>query len=37
MVNCLSRELSFMASGTKVVAEPGYFGTRAFHNVSFTG
>lgn len=37
MVECLSKELAFMAPGIKVLlVEPGYFGTRAFRNVNFT-
>ncbi|KAI1771451.1 NAD(P)-binding protein [Hypoxylon cercidicola] len=37
MVECLSKELAFMAPGIEVLlVEPGYFSTRAFHNVSFT-
>ncbi|KAI1763489.1 NAD(P)-binding protein [Hypoxylon sp. FL1150] len=37
MVECLSKELAFMAPNVKaLLVEPGYFGTRAFHNVTFT-
>ncbi|KAI1371278.1 NAD(P)-binding protein [Hypoxylon crocopeplum] len=36
MVECLSKELAFMAPGIKVLLiEPGYFATRAFHNINF--
>ncbi|XXH01336.1 hypothetical protein Hte_007694 [Hypoxylon texense] len=37
MVECLAKELAFMAPGIKVLlVEPGYFGTHAFRNVNFT-
>ncbi|KAI2616826.1 NAD(P)-binding protein [Hypoxylon sp. NC1633] len=36
MVECLSKELALVAPGIKVLlVEPGYFGTRAFHNVNY--
>lgn len=36
MAECLSKELAFVAPGIKVlIVEPGYCGTRAFHNVNF--
>ncbi|OTB02033.1 hypothetical protein M426DRAFT_63011 [Hypoxylon sp. CI-4A] len=36
MAESLSKELALIAPGIKVlIVEPGYFGTRAFHNVNF--